>query len=121
MGHGLVGSKFGLHLLRGRPLEGDEGTLIAHGIAVVGSGEYCDAFAVVAHLVPLVLHLVTSDDVVHFVSVEEVLGDVGSELATDPTLGRRASPHRLWIAPEKLTHDSILWRLTVSLRLSDIV
>ena len=121
MGNGLVGGKFGLHLLCGRPLEGDEGALIAHGIAVVGSGEYCDAFAVVAHLVPLVLHLVTSDDVVHSVGVEEVLCDVGTELATDATLGRRSPPHWLRITPKELTHDSIFRRLTVSLGLSDIV
>jgi hypothetical protein len=121
MRYGLVGGKFGLHLLRCRPLEGDEGALIAHGVAVVGSGEYCDAFAVVAHLVPLVLYLVTSNDVVHSVGLKEVLGDVGPELATDSTLGRRASPHWLRITPEELTHDSILWRLTVSLGLSDVV
>lgn len=121
MGHCFVGRKLRLHLLGGRAPQGNEGTLVTHGVAVVGRGEYCDALSVVADLVTLVLHFVAAHDVVHAVRVQEVLGDVGTELAADPSLGRGSSAHGLRVAPEQLAHDALLRRLAVSLGLPDIV
>ena len=49
MRHGLVRGELGLEL--GVPaVEGDEGALVAHGVAVVGRGEHRDALAVVGDL-----------------------------------------------------------------------
>ena len=54
MGHAVKRGEVGLHV----GLEGDEGALVAHLVAVVGRAEDGDAAAVVRHLVPFGLHLV---------------------------------------------------------------
>ena len=86
MGHRFERRKLGLHLLRGGALQGDERPLVAHGVAVVGSGEDRDALALVAHFIAFVFDLVTAHNVVHAVGVEEVLRDVRPELAADSAL-----------------------------------
>ena len=61
MGHGLVARELGRQVVA---LEGDEGSLVAHAIAVVGGGEDGDTLPVVIYLVSLVFDLVTANDVV---------------------------------------------------------
>ena len=99
MWYGFKRRKLGLHLLRARALQGDERPLVAHRVAVVGGGEHCDTLPVMAHFIPFVFHFVTSNNIVHVVGVQEVLGDVRAELAADAPFGRSAPPHGLRIAP----------------------
>ena len=39
------------------PVQGDEGPAVAHGVAVVGSTEHCDALPIMHHLVTFLLEM----------------------------------------------------------------
>ena len=67
MWNGLVADELGRHFRVVGAGKVDEGTLVPHGVAVVGCGEDGDALAVVADLVPVVLDLVAPHDVVQLV------------------------------------------------------
>ena len=69
----------------------------------------------------LIFYFVAANYVVHFVSLEEVLGDVGSELASDASFRRGPASHVLRVAPKKLAHNSLLRGLPVALRLPDVI
>lgn len=137
MWNGLVHLVERLHLLA---VEDYESTFVAHRITIVGGGEDGDALAIVSDLVSHVFHLVRPNDVVQLVSLKEVLGDVGTcklnrfkvplssadmkkltELTSNTSLARRASLLRLRVRPEKLTHDSFFWRLSVPLHCSQVI
>jgi hypothetical protein len=63
------------HLLA---VENDVGSLVAHGITIIWRRKDCDALAIVGDLIAHVFDFVRADDVVEFVSFEEVLGDIGT-------------------------------------------
>lgn len=117
----LVRRELGLHLLRRRAPDGDEGSFVAHGVAVVGRGEDGDALAVVADLVAVVLDFVTADDVVEAVALEEVRGDVRTKLAADASFGRGPAAHGVRVAPQELAHNALFRRLPIPFSLSDVV
>lgn len=137
MRHGFIDLVLRFHLLS---VEDNEGAFVAHRITIVGSGEDSDALSVVSNLIAHVLHLMRPNDIVQFVPLQEVLGDVGAfkssrfekssttefiakltELTSNTTLRRRSSVLRLWVRPKQLAHDAILGRLSVSLNSSQIV
>lgn len=121
MGNSLVGRELRLHLLRRGASYGDEGSLVAHGVAVVGRREDGDALAVVTDLVTVVLDFVAADDVVEGVALEEVGSDVRAELAADAALGRGPAAHRVWVTPQQLAHDALFRRLPVPFSLPNVV
>ena len=57
MRDGFVCDVFGWHLCVVAACEVDEGALVAHAVAVVGSREHSDALAIVVDLVTVVFHL----------------------------------------------------------------
>lgn len=75
--------------------EADEGPLVAHLVAVVGSAENGDTLSVVLHHIPFVLHLMRAHDELQVVSAKEVLGDVGAESEPDASLAGAPSKHGL--------------------------
>ena len=52
--------------------------IVSHSITVVGrtEHEHSEALSIVCHLIPVVFHLVTADDVVQLIVVEELPGDI---------------------------------------------
>lgn len=137
MRHGFVDLVLRLHLL---PVEDNEGAFVAHRITIVGSGEDSDALPVVSNLVSHVLHLMRPNDIVQFVPLQEVLGDVGAfkssrfekssaseliapltKLASNTSLRRRSTVLRLWVRPKQLAHDAFFGRLSISLHSSQVV
>ena len=57
MRDGFVCDVFGRHLCVVAACEVDEGPLVAHAVAVVGSREHSDALAIVGNLVPIILRI----------------------------------------------------------------
>ena len=70
---------------------------------------------------PHVLDFVASDYVSEVVSLEELLRDVGAELAADAPLARGPARHRLRVRPQQLAHYPLVWRLAIALRLADVI
>jgi hypothetical protein len=70
--HSVEGDEIRLEIV----LEDDDGALVAHLIAVVGSGEDGDATTVVGHLIASVLALVRAHDVLQIVLLKEPLRDI---------------------------------------------
>lgn len=50
----FIGCEFRTHI---SPVQCDEGPTVAHGVAVVGSAEHCDALPVMHHLVAFLLDI----------------------------------------------------------------
>ena len=70
--HSVEGDEVGLEIV----LEDDDGALVAHLVAVVGSGEDGNATTVVGHLIASVLALVRAHDVLQIVLLQEPLRDI---------------------------------------------
>jgi hypothetical protein len=64
-----------LHLLA---VENDISTFVAHCITIVWRRKDCDALSIVSNFVAHVFDFVRANDVVEFVSLEEVFGDIGA-------------------------------------------
>merc|ERR1712071_174070 len=64
VGHSFIGCVLWREVA---PCEGDEGPLVTHSVAVVWGAEDSDALPVMGHFVPIVLDLMTPDDVVQAV------------------------------------------------------
>jgi hypothetical protein len=73
--------------------EADEGALVAHLVAVVGSTENGDTLSIVLHHISFILNLVRAHDQLQVVGAEEVLGDVGAESKSHASLA--GTPSRL--------------------------
>jgi len=67
-------------------VKGDEGSLVANLVTVVRGREDRDALSIVFNHVTLVLDLVTADEEIQTVLLQEVLRDVGSKLSAHSTL-----------------------------------
>jgi len=112
--HGLIRSDLRLKLL---PVEPDEGSLVAHLVAVVGSAEHSEHLPSFLVLITFLLNLVAphhqlypylGSNLTQVVVIDESLSDVRAELNSDPSLGRVAPFLVTRIAPEALAHDSLI-------------
>ncbi len=113
--HSLVRHKFRFEVTTASQV--DEGTLVAHGVAVIGGREHRDALAVMSnlknhkdftirrkliaplnssrpYLVSCIFNFVRPDDVIEVVVAEKGCCHVGSELASYAPLAWRTAPTR---------------------------
>lgn len=73
------------------------------------------------HFVTICFHLVTADDVVKIVALQEPGSDVRAELGADAAFRRRPASHGLRVGPQELAHDAFFWWLPITVDDSDVV
>ena len=66
------------------------------------------------------LDFVTPDDVLQVVVLQEPPGHIRTKLTSHSSLAGTATIHGLGVRPEQLTHDTLLWRLSVPVCSLDI-
>jgi len=110
--HFFKGSDLWAHI---SALESDEGTFVAHLVAVVRRAENSEHFATFLVLVALRLDLVAPDEHSESVIVEESLRNVWAEHDADATLRGMAPVHVAGVRPERLNHDAFIARLSLTI------
>mmetsp|Transcript_18851 Transcript_18851/g.47942 ORF Transcript_18851/g.47942 Transcript_18851/m.47942 type:complete len:354 (+) Transcript_18851:115-1176(+) len=100
--------------------EGDVSTFVAETITIVRGTEHRDTLPIVCHLVALVLHLMASDQQTQLVLFQEAFGHIWTKTNADTTFAGRTTGHRLWIGPEKFSHQSLIRRLAETINCSDL-